>query len=82
MHDGVGFRRPDRVEDVAVRLGFGENEFCARVDGRAVTFRQVVIDGDLMAGVEQFFGSHGPDVACPAGDEYVHANSLKRFGQF
>jgi hypothetical protein len=44
-----------------------------------MTFGQIVIDRDLMSCVEKFFRANGTDVACAAGDEYVHADSLENF---
>jgi hypothetical protein len=54
------------------------DEFCARIHGRAMAFGQIVIDRDLMPGVEQFFRANRADVARTAGDKDVHAGSVEK----
>jgi hypothetical protein len=52
VQDGVGPGGLDGVEDVTVLFGFAENKFRARIHRRTMTFGEIVIDRDLMPGVE------------------------------
>ena len=74
-----GFHRFDGGEDVSFFFRLGENEFRARIHRRAMAFREVVINRDLMAGVEQFFRANRADITGAAGDKNVHADSVKNF---
>jgi hypothetical protein len=38
---------------------------------------EIVVNGDLMSGVEQFFRADRTDVARAAGDKNIHAMSMK-----
>jgi hypothetical protein len=42
-----------------------------------MAFGEVVVNGDLMAGVEKFFGANGADVSRAASDENVHVNKFE-----
>jgi hypothetical protein len=42
-----------------------------------MAFREVVINRDLMAGVEQFFRANGTDITGTAGDKDVHADIVE-----
>ena len=77
VHDGVGLGGFDGVENVALLLRLAQNEFRARIHRRAMAFGEVVINRDLMAGVEQFFRANGTDVAGAAGDKNVHAKTME-----
>ena len=67
----------DGVEDVTFHFRLAEDEFRARIHRRAMTFGEIVIDRDLVPGVEQFFGADGTDVAGAAGDKNVHAPTME-----
>ena len=77
VHDGVRLGGFDRVENVAKLLRFAQNEFGAWVHRRAMAFGEIVIDCDLMAGVQQFFRANGADITGAAGDEDIHALTMK-----
>jgi hypothetical protein len=42
-----------------------------------MAFAEIVINRDLMAGVEQFFRADGTNIAGAAGDKNVHARTMK-----
>ena len=42
-----------------------------------MAFGEIVIDRDLVPGVEQFFRANGADVAGAAGDKNVHAPTME-----
>jgi uncharacterized protein YbbC (DUF1343 family) len=72
MQDGVGPGGLNRAKDVAVGFGLGMNELRARVHGGTMAFGKIVIDGDMMAGVEQFLDANRTNVTRTARDEDVH----------
>jgi hypothetical protein len=43
-----------------------------------MAFREVVINRDLMSGVEQFFRADGTNITGTAGDKNIHAPSVKK----
>jgi hypothetical protein len=45
-----------------------------------MAFGEVIIDRDVMIGVEQFFRANRPDVARAARDKYFHAVKICGFG--
>jgi hypothetical protein len=76
MQDGVRLDRPDGGEDVSFYFRLCQNEFRPRVHRRAVAFREVVINRDLMAGVEEFFRANRTDMTGAAGDKNIHTASV------
>ena len=73
------------VHDAVKRAGFGEDAAIASASrrspstkrasfgyGAAVALGKVVEDHDLVAGLDQFIGADGADVAGAAGDEDFH----------
>ena len=77
MEDGFRLHRFDGGEDVPLLLRPGKNEFRARVHRRAVAFREIVIDRNLMPGIEQLFRANRPDITGAAGDKDVHKASVE-----
>jgi hypothetical protein len=77
VHDGVGSGGLDGIEDVAFLLRLAQNEFRPRIHRRAVAFGEIVIDRDLMSGIEQFFRANGADVTRAAGDQNVHVKTME-----
>ncbi len=63
MHDGVGLGVLHRADDDVAIGEVALDEGGARVDGLAVALGQVVENGDLMAGVDEFLGTDAADVA-------------------
>ena len=53
-------------------LEIADDEVGAGVDGAAVSFGEVIEDGDGVVGVEELFDADAADVAGAAGDEDVH----------
>jgi hypothetical protein len=41
-----------------------------------MAFSEIVIDGNDMAGVQEFFDAHGPNITGSAGDKYIHRATL------
>ena len=42
-----------------------------------MTFGEIIINRDLMAGVEEFFHADGTDITGTAGDKDVHGDSVE-----
>ena len=57
VQDGVGRSGLNGGADVAFKFGLGEDELRARIDSGAVALGEIVVNRDLMAGVEKFFGA-------------------------
>ena len=57
-------------------LGPAQDEPRPRVHRRTVALGQVVIDGDLVPGIEQFFGANRTDIPGAAGDKNIHKKHL------
>ena len=72
VHDGFGLGFLNGGEDLVAVSEVAFDEFGARVEREAVALGEVVENGDLMAGVEEFLRANTADVACAAGNENVH----------
>ena len=78
MHDGVRPGAFDGVKQVAGFLRLAENESGARIHRRTMAFGEIVIDGNRVPGVQQFFRANGTDITGAAGDEDIHVETMKR----
>ena len=69
---GLGRSGLYRGEDVGAVVEIPLHKNCTRIDSRAVPLGEVVVDGDLMAGIERLLYEDGPDVSGATGDEDLH----------
>src|SRR5712664_3518665 len=76
MNDGFGLGGLNGFEDVAFDLRLAQNKLPPRIDGRAMAYGEIVVNGDLMAGVEEFLSANGANVSCAAGEKDIHAVNL------
>ena len=72
MHHGVGPGALHGGENLVAVHEIALDEGGPLVDRGEMAFAQVIEDGDLVPGVEQFLRTNTPDVTGPARDENVH----------
>jgi hypothetical protein len=77
VQDGLRAAGFDGVKDVTFHFRFAQDEFRTRIHRRAMAFGEIVIDRDVVSGVEQFLRANGPDVSGATGDKNVHAPTMK-----
>ena len=81
VHDGVWLGGLEGVGDGGGGLEIADDEVGAGVDGAAVSFGEVIEDGDGVVGVEELFDADAADVAGAAGDEDVHVSERAGRGE-
>jgi hypothetical protein len=69
---GLGFGFLHRLEEVTFHLRSTKDKLCARLNGRAMPFAQIVINGHSVARVEQSLRANRADIPRPARNKYVH----------
>ena len=77
MQNRIRHHRLDGGKDVALDFRLCKNKFRARIHSGAMSFRKVVIDRDLMPGIEKFLRANGADITGAAGDKDVHTDSVE-----
>lgn len=76
MEDGIGLDRFDGVENVVILFRMAKNEFRSGIHGGTMSFRQVIIDGDLVIRFEQLLDACRPNITRPARYQYIHEKKL------
>ena len=77
MQDCVGLRGTHCGQNIAVDFRFAQNKFSAGIDGGTMSFDQIIVDGHLMTGIQEFLRANRADVTGAASDENIHTPSLK-----
>jgi hypothetical protein len=72
MHDGVGLRIPDRIQDVALLFGFAQDKSGARIHSGAMTLGKIVVNRHVVTGIQEFFDTNRADVTRAARNENIH----------
>ena len=72
MHDGIRLDALDGLQDVTLHLRLRENELRPRVHRRPMPFREIIINRDRMAGIQQLLRANRTNVPRPARNKYFH----------